>query len=169
MISAILALLWAALVRTLQGNSWQWICSLVYVLLKTVCTAMCIPTITGLCPDDYTIVAMKIEIVFSRVQVAVYPYVDSYRTSFIPALASVLSFAGSYYGIADRFLIMIDMLMKSKDYFKNLKALWTAPICEAHIASLELHRNKKADQHPNRIGLIVERLKKKILCQEFDS
>eukprot|EP00978_Attheya_sp_CCMP212_P015060 scaffold38709_cov56-Attheya_sp.AAC.2 len=169
MISTILALLWAALVRKLQGNSWQWICSIVYVLLKTVCAGVYITTITSLCPDDYTIVAMKIEIVFSRVQVAVYPYVDNYRTSFIPVLASVISFAGSYYGIVDRFLIMIDMMMKNQDYFKTLKALWLAPICEAHTASMELHRDKKARQHPNRIGLIAERLKKKLLCQEYDS
>jgi hypothetical protein len=152
-ISVIIVLCWAGLVGVLRNSNLQFLCSMIYPLLKFLTKNFLLaPTLTKMIPRQYLIVWLIIDIIYARVQVAVYPYVDSISTFISLLLSSSVGLLWRYWGGSDRIGLLADVFMKKYNHseklqgessdFKSIGAVLVAPLKDTHEASMRLYRFK---------------------------
>jgi hypothetical protein len=89
-----------------------------------------------------------VDIFYATVQVVVtYPYMDNYGAIFLEMLTGAVCLLLSYYGVADRFAILIDMIKnknttKGQDNIKSISDLLFAHVRVIYETSMEIQTKK---------------------------
>eukprot|EP00978_Attheya_sp_CCMP212_P019742 scaffold55632_cov56-Attheya_sp.AAC.4 len=140
-LSVVLALLWAVSISYTQGSKLQYLLAIAFVLLKFICKRFLFgPTVINISPYKCSTVLMIVDMFYATVQVVTTPYMDNYVTIFLQTLMSAVGLLLSYYGVGDRFGILIDMIKKQEMTKQKVSYLLFAHVRDIYQASVKIQQ-----------------------------
>lgn len=117
--SLLMVIVWAVGIQCLMGRPflWQSAWGFFYGPLRFVCKILiAAPITTSLNPNRWIQLTLVVDILFTRVQVATFPFIDSYITLMLLFSTEVLTLAWRYYNGIDRLALWWNAIWMVQEY-----------------------------------------------------